>query len=59
MPAYALSRRRHDLLAGMLCSEAGFWLLVAALWRHNWVGTLWALLLPFAITSFLAMLGNW
>jgi len=32
---------------------------LALLWRVNWVATLWVFVLPFVVSSFALMIGNW
>ena len=29
------------------------------LWRANWLATLWIFVLPFVVSSFALMIGNW
>ncbi len=59
LPAYALRKgRTHQAAACAACGLA-YWAAVAALWRFNPVATLWAVLLPFAVSTFALMFGNW
>lgn len=59
LPLYALRRGRPGWAARCAGAELAYWAVVAALWRVNAVATLWVLLLPFALSSFLLMAGNW
>jgi hypothetical protein len=59
LPAYAIREKRPALLARTLISEVMYWSAVVALWRVNWLGCLWTLLIPFALSTLLLMFGNW
>jgi hypothetical protein len=36
-----------------------YWVVMGLLWRRNPVATLYTLMLPYLITSFALMFGNW
>lgn len=59
LPLYALRRKRYAWCAAAAVSAAAYWAVVAALWRLNPVATTWVLLVPFALSSFALMFGNW
>ncbi|KAJ9514696.1 hypothetical protein QJQ45_028421 [Haematococcus lacustris] len=59
LPLYAARRKRSALSLSTLASELLYWLLGAWLWRRNTVATLWTLVLPFLLSSFLLSFGNW
>ncbi|KAL6753173.1 fatty acid desaturase-domain-containing protein [Haematococcus lacustris] len=59
LPLYAARRKRSALSLSTLASEVLYWLLGAWLWRRNTVATLWTLVLPFLLSSFLLSFGNW
>ena len=56
---------RHDLrlpcrlVVSCTLAEVAYLGGMALLWRANWVATLWVLVLPFVISSFALMIGNW
>lgn len=59
LPVYALARGRYRLAAQALAGTAGTALAYRHLWRWNPAGTLWVLVLPLAVGSFVLMFGNW
>src|SRR5947209_2787692 len=59
LPLYAWRRRRRSTAAAAACNMAVYWAAVEALWLRNPVATLYTLLLPYALSSFLLMFGNW
>lgn len=59
LPLYTAKRKRFSLMGATLSNEAVYWVAVAALWRINHLATLWTLLIPFMVSSFLLMFGNW
>ena len=60
LPAYALRKGRLAEAAGCAACAMGYWAGLLALWRHvNPVATLWVLLVPFFVSTFALMFGNW
>lgn len=59
LPLYTLRTGRHAEAAAMLASEAAYLLAVLAAWRYNPVGATWVFVVPFFLSSFLLMFGNW
>ncbi|KAG2450768.1 hypothetical protein HYH02_004605 [Chlamydomonas schloesseri] len=60
LPAYALRKGRLGQAAGCAACALGYWVAVVGLWRHvNPVATLWVLLVPFFVSTFALMFGNW
>ncbi len=59
LPLYALRKRRYGAAGRCLLAEAAYCAATAALWRVNNVATTWVFLLPFLISSFALMFGNW
>ena len=59
LPLYAVRKGRFNAAAQCLAAEAAYCCMLAALWRLNAVATLWVFLLPFVISSFALMFGNW
>lgn len=59
LPLYALRRSRHSHAATAAAAMAGGWLLTAVLWQRCAVATFYTLLLPYLVSSFALMFGNW
>mmetsp|Transcript_39615 Transcript_39615/g.88092 ORF Transcript_39615/g.88092 Transcript_39615/m.88092 type:complete len:363 (-) Transcript_39615:628-1716(-) len=59
LPTYAFRKQRLDWATSTLSSEFSYLAAVTLLWRLNHVATLWCFIIPYMLTSFLAMLGNW
>lgn len=59
VPARAAYYRRWGILVACLVTEAAYLGVVAVLWRMNQVATTWTLVVPFAVSSFALMFGNW
>ncbi len=59
LPVYAARRKRFDWAARTVRSELLYWAVLALLWRVNHVATLWCFIIPFFLSSFLFMFGNW
>lgn len=59
LPGYALRRKRYGWAVGTVSAETLYLLAIALLWRVNPVATLWTLVVPFGISSFALMFGNW
>ncbi len=59
LPVYAVRARRYRAAAQCLLAEAVHFGGLAVLWRLNSVATAWVFLLPFVISSFALMFGNW
>ena len=59
VPLYALHKRRWALAAQCIASELAYLVAVLALWRVRPVATLWAFIIPYAVTSLALMFGNW
>ena len=59
LPLYALHRRRFAAAGKCLAVEAAYLGAMAALWRTNSIATTWVFLLPFVVSSFALMFGNW
>ena len=56
---YALRKRRLSLLAKSAAAESAYVITVYILWQWKPIQTLWALILPYAVTSLALMFGNW
>uniref|UniRef100_A0A383V8J9 Fatty acid desaturase domain-containing protein n=2 Tax=Tetradesmus obliquus TaxID=3088 RepID=A0A383V8J9_TETOB len=59
LPLYALRRGRHSHAATAAAAMAGGWLLTVLLWQRCAVATFYTLLLPYLVSSFALMFGNW
>ncbi len=59
LPAYALKKQRYEMAATTISSEVLYWGVLSVLWRVNPVATLWCWVIPFLLSSFLLMFGNW
>lgn len=59
LPWYALRVGRRADAARAVGTLAVFLSVFAALWNRCWVASLYTLLLPFILSSFLLMFGNW
>ncbi|KAK9827672.1 hypothetical protein WJX81_006702 [Elliptochloris bilobata] len=59
VPLYAVRRRGWALAGRCVASEAAYLGAVAALWRARPTATLWALVVPYFVTSLALMFGNW
>mmetsp|Transcript_13129 Transcript_13129/g.17943 ORF Transcript_13129/g.17943 Transcript_13129/m.17943 type:complete len:364 (-) Transcript_13129:45-1136(-) len=59
LPYYAFKRQRYDLCAQCLLAVSFYLGSVAALYHFKPVQTLWTLIVPFMVTSFALMFGNW
>lgn len=59
LPVYALRKRRLCAACRCLAAELSCCAAMAALWRLNSVATTWVFLIPFVVTSFALMFGNW
>jgi hypothetical protein len=59
LPVYALARARYRLalqsIASTACTALAYW----RLWLWHPTGTLWVLVLPLVVGSFVLMFGNW
>lgn len=56
---YAARKRRLGAACRCLAAELSYCAAMAALWRLNSVATTWVFLVPFVLTSFALMFGNW
>ena len=56
---YLVRRRRRTIMVRMLAGELLFYAVVAGLLVLNWRATLVVFVMPFAITRFAMMAGNW
>jgi fatty acid desaturase len=56
---YFHRKRRRALMIRCACGEIGYLAAVAFLWFFNWRAALVVFVLPFVITRFLMMAGNW
>ena len=59
LPAYAYKKQRYGLAAGVLSTEVAYWAVISLCWRVNPVATLWCWGVPFMVSTFLLMFGNW
>jgi fatty acid desaturase len=59
MPQYFSKRKRHKLAARMILGELSFYFVVILFCIWNWKGALFIFALPFFITRFMMMNGNW
>eukprot|EP00877_Chromochloris_zofingiensis_P013863 jgi/Chrzof1/8730/Cz03g22080.t1 len=59
LPWYAWRRHRRGCALKAATAMALYWIAVAVLWHWNHVATLYTLVLPYILSSFLLMLGNW
>lgn len=59
LPYYAFRRRRWGALAACLATECGYLAGVRALWALSPMATKWVFIVPFFISSFALMFGNW
>ena len=59
LPLYAATRGRPEWTARAAAGGLGYWLMIGALFRVNAVAATWTLLLPFLVSSFCLMFGNW
>lgn len=59
LPLYALRRGRWAALAACLATEAAYLGGVQVLWVANPMATKWVFVIPFFISSFALMFGNW
>jgi len=59
LPIYCARRRRYGLLSKLLAGEALWLLLLRTLYGLRPVQTVWVFLVPFLVSSFLLMFGNW
>ncbi|GFR48554.1 hypothetical protein Agub_g10453 [Astrephomene gubernaculifera] len=59
LPLYALRKGRPRQAAACVACATTYWAVLAALWRLNSVATLWALVVPFFVSTFALMFGNW
>ena len=59
LPLYALRRKRYAVLRESLAVICVYALAVSCLWRINSTATIWAVLVPYVVTSFALMIGNW
>jgi len=59
LPIYAAKKKLWSLLGEVLAVEAVYLVLVYSLYQHNHVATTWVFIVPFCITSFALMFGNW
>jgi hypothetical protein len=59
LPIYALRRSRNMHAAAAAASMGAGWLLTALLWQRCAVATFYTLLLPYLVSSFALMFGNW
>ncbi len=59
LPAYAARKGRHGQAALCAACAAAYWAAMAALWRVAPMATLWSLVVPFFVSTFALMFGNW
>ncbi|MDO1448088.1 fatty acid desaturase [Rhodocytophaga aerolata] len=59
LSAYFLRKNRKKLLMSTIMGEMAFFILCIALSFVNWQATLVVFVLPFLISRFISMLGNW
>ncbi|EFJ49187.1 hypothetical protein VOLCADRAFT_120780 [Volvox carteri f. nagariensis] len=59
LPAYAAWKGRHGQANVCAASAVVYWIALAGLWRLNSVATLWSLVVPFFVSTFALMFGNW
>ncbi len=59
LPLYALWRRRWRALWACLATELGYLGAVCALWALSPLAAKWVFLVPFFLSSFALMFGNW
>ena len=59
LPLYAARRRRWRELAACLAAELAYLGVVRALWLFNPLATKWVFVVPFFLSSFALMFGNW
>ncbi|GLI64976.1 hypothetical protein VaNZ11_008384 [Volvox africanus] len=59
LPAYAARKGRHAQAVLCTICAVAYWVALAGLWRLNWVATLWSLVVPFFVSTFALMFGNW
>ena len=59
VPAYAFTCKRWDLLWECLAGEVSYFAAAALIARSAPVAALWLLLVPYVVTSFAIMFGNW
>ncbi len=59
LAAYQFKKGRGNYIARMLAGELGFYALVIGLCFVSWQATLVVFIIPFVLTRFLMMAGNW
>ena len=59
LPAYAAQKRRYGYMAGTLATESLYWAALVVLYRFHPTATTWALVVPFFVSTFALMFGNW
>ncbi len=59
LPLYALRRRRWGALGTCLATELGYFAALRTLWLLSPLATKWVFVVPFFLSSFALMFGNW
>merc|ERR1711907_236305 len=59
LPYYALKKKRYRLAAYCIFTSVVYFGTIKLLWNFNWLGTVWAVLVPMGLTSMLLMQGNY